>query len=189
MEYRPGIPDEEFIGGAPMTKQEVRAVVLSKARIGNTGVVYDIGSGCGSITVEAGLLAREGRVFSIERDVSRISIIEKNLKKFGVNNVVVVMGEAPEALADLPLADAIIVGGSGGKMRGILKKSFKRLRHGGMIVVNAVTLDSLSDAISTLDDLDMDFDVTQVSISKGVMVAEKRLMMAFNPVFILDARR
>ncbi|MEE8168687.1 MAG: precorrin-6Y C5,15-methyltransferase (decarboxylating) subunit CbiT [Candidatus Hydrothermarchaeales archaeon] len=189
MEHSLGIPDEEFIGGAPMTKQEVRAVTLSKARIGDFDIIYDIGAGCGSLTVEAALLARGGRVFAVERNADRIPIIEKNLKIFGVKNVDIINREAPDVLAELPLADRIIIGGSGGKIGGILRKSIERLKRGGIIVVNIVTLDSLGKALSTLQALDLDFNVTQVSISRSETVGDKMIMKAHNPVFVIDVRR
>lgn len=184
-----GIPDEEFVGGAPMTKQEVRAVTLSKARIGSSDIVYDIGSGCGSIAVEAALLAANGRVYAIEKEKARAAIIRKNLVKFGLKNVEVVEGEAPAVLSDLPSADRIIIGGTGGKMNGVVQKAASQLRRGGLMVINCVAIESLGEAISSLQELGLRFNVAQVSISRGEQVNGRRIMRALNPVYVLDARR
>ncbi len=184
-----GIPDAEFIGGAPMTKQEVRAVTLAKAGIGNSDIIYDIGSGCGSIAVEAALLASGGRVYAIEKEKARAEIIRKNLAKFRLKNVEVIEGEAPAVLSDLPLADRIIIGGTGGRMSGVVQKAAGRLSQGGSIVINCVALESLGKAISALQELELQFNVTQVSISRGEEVNGKRIMRALNPVYVLDARR
>ncbi len=186
---RLGIPDEEFHGfdEAPMTKQEVRVVTLAKARINNTDVIYDVGAGCGSITVEAAMMAREGRIIAIEKNSERIEFLRSNLTKFNIHNVEVVEGEAPEVLSDLPLADRILIGGTGGKMKSIIKKCTERLRQNGKIVINTVTLESLSDAIMTLDALDLEFNVVQIAVSRGVLVDGKRIIKGLNPVYIIDA--
>ncbi len=186
---RLGIPDEEFYGheNAPLTKQEIRVVTLAKAGIGNTDMIYDVGAGCGSITVEAAMLAREGKIWAVEKNPERIELLRMNLAKFDIHNVEVVEGEAPDVLSDLPLADRIIIGGTGGKMRAIVKKSVDRLRHNGRMVINVVTLESLSEAMRTLEALELDYNVTQVAVSRETRLSNKRIMKPLNPVYIIDA--
>jgi len=190
MVNRLGIPDEEFYGheDAPLTKQEVRVVTIAKAGLGNTDVIYDVGAGCGSISVEAAMLAREGKILAVEKDPERIEFLRMNLAKFEIHNVEVVEGEAPDVLSDLPLADKIIIGGTGGKMRSVLKKCTDRMRQDGRLVINTVTLESLSEAMRTLEALGLEYNVTQVSISRGESLGDKRIMKPLNPVYIIDAR-
>jgi precorrin-6Y C5,15-methyltransferase (decarboxylating) len=185
--YRsPGIPDGFFEReGTPMTKEEIRAVTISKARIEEDSVIYDIGAGAGSISVEAALLAKKGKVFSIEKNLDRVKIIEKNMKKFGLLNMKVVEGEAPNALLKLPRANRIIIGGSGGKIGEILHACAKKLEEGGIIIINAVTIDTLQASISALEDLGFDYGITQVLISR----VENKVMKALNPVSIIDAKK
>lgn len=180
----PGIPDKLFSrGSAPMTKEEIRVITLAKARIKQHSTVYDIGAGTGSISVEAALLAKNGKVFAIEKNSDRISLIRKNIKKFRVSNAEVVEGEAPEVLKSLPSADRIIVGGSGGKIRGILMKCDEKLRRGGRVVINAVKSETLRTSIDVLKKLNYNFGITQVSVNR--VEAAK----ALNTIFIIDAER
>lgn len=180
----PGIPDNFFVKGAPITKEEVRVITLSKARIKENSTIYDVGAGTGSISIEAALLARNGKVFSIEKNPERISLIKKNIKKFGVSNIEVVEGEAPEVLRALPRADRIIIGGSGGRIRRILKKCDGKLNDNGVVVINAVKLDTLRDSTSTLQKLSYNFRVTQVHINKFDGIAK-----ALSTIFIIDAEK
>ncbi len=181
--YRtPGIPDELFEKeDTPMTKEEVRVLTLSKARIVKDSVVYDIGAGAGSISVEAGLLASRGQVFSIERLPKRVCTIKRNIRKFGVHNVDVIHGEAPEVLENLPEVDRIIIGGSGGKIREILQKCREKLREDGIIVINAVTSGTLKAATLALEEQGFDFGVIRVSITRD---GEK-----LNPISVMYTRR
>ena len=187
----PGIPDDYFLRDekTPMTKEEIRVITLSKARIQKNNIIYDIGAGTGSISVEAALLANEGKVFAIEKDSGRIPILKANIVKFNLKNVQIVEGEAPEILENLPKTDRIIIGGSGGKMREILLKCDEKLKDGGVIVINIITIDSLKNSVSTLDDLNYNFKITQVSISRVEKLGTSRLFKALNPVFIIDASR
>jgi len=117
----PGIPDHFFIrGDVPMTKEEVRAAALSKMRLSEDSIVFDIGAGTGSIAIECSLICRKGRVYAVERDKEAIELINSNLKKFGVSNAFVVEGNAPLVLESLPYPDRVFIGGSGGNMEEII---------------------------------------------------------------------
>lgn len=182
----PGIPDARFVRkNTPMTKEEVRVITLSKARIKEDSIIYDIGAGSGSISVEAGILARNGRVFSIEKNAERARVIKKNAASFCLGNVEIVRGEAPEALENLPAADRIIIGGSGGRLREILQEHGAKLNDDGIIVINAVTRGTLAEAVSVLKDLNFGFSVTQVSICRH----NGKALQVLNPVFVIAAQR
>jgi precorrin-6Y C5,15-methyltransferase (decarboxylating) len=186
-EYRtPGIPDNLFKKGkSPMTKEEIRAITLSKARIKKDGTVYDIGAGTGSISIEAALLANEGRVFSIEKNPDRCRTVRENIQEFKVPNVEVIEGEAPEVMESLPIATRIIIGGSGGKIREILKSCAVKLDKEGIIVINAIKSETISEATAVLKELDFDFDITQVSIRR----VKDQKTEDINPVSIINTRR
>lgn len=186
-EFRtPGVPESYFDReGSPITKEEVRVLTLSKARIKKDSIIWDIGSGTGSISVEAALLAEEGRVYSIERDPRRCQLIKNNIKKFKVPNVEVVEGEAPEVLESLPLVDRVIIGGSGGRIKEIIEYSANKLSSGGVIVVNAIKDETLREATDTFRELGFKFNITRVSVRRMVNGRTEDL----NPVSIIDARR
>ena len=116
-----GIADEEFIRqDVHMTKQEIRILSLVKARIAPDAVVYDIGAGTGSISIEAARLAPQGEVYAIERSNEGINLIRANAANFAASNIKIIQAEAPEGLADLPPADAVLIGGSGSRLSEIL---------------------------------------------------------------------
>lgn len=183
-----GIPDEDFIrGDAPITKQEVRAVTIAKARIKEGDVVYDIGAGTGSISIEAAMLA--GRVYAIEKEASRVALVKKNIKKFQAKNITVVHGDAPEALYALPQADVIVIGGSGGRIKEILLTCDEKLKRGGRIVVNAITIETLASSISTLKKMNYAYSAALVSISRLEKLGKSELLKAQNPVFVIAAEK
>src|SRR5437899_1913753 len=146
-QYRtPGIPDELFerLEEVPITKEEVRVVQLSKARLSLGQVVYDVGCGSGSVTVEAGYqIGPTGKVFSIDIDAKAIELTKKNLTKFGISNIIVIMGDAKEKISDLPQADAIFIGGTGGDTAEIVKLCEAKLKQGGRIVIGTILIETL----------------------------------------------
>lgn len=186
----PGIPDPMFHREtAPMTKEEIRAITLSKTDLRLDSLVYDIGAGTGSISVEAGMLARRGRVYAVEKDPMRRRVLERNISKFGVRNVEVVIGEAPGAIEELPLADRIIIGGSGGRLREVLRKCDEKLAAGGRIVINLIALDSLAAALKELEDMGYEYEATQITVSRGEKLGGKVALRPRSAVFIITAWR
>ncbi|MFZ5632400.1 MAG: precorrin-6Y C5,15-methyltransferase (decarboxylating) subunit CbiT [Bacillota bacterium] len=183
----PGIPDELFSRGkVPMTREEIRVITLAKARLGPGMVVWDVGSGTGSITVEAARMSPGGAVYAVERSPGGIRLTSENCARFGLDNVVPVAGEAPGALEQLPRPHRVIVGGSGGLLKAILEEVERKILPGGRLVINAVTLETFSAALDFLGDR-IPTEVIQVSVSKSEKVGSSRLLKGFNPVFIITA--
>ncbi len=183
----PGIADEEFIrGDTPMTKQEVRILALVKARISAASTVVDIGAGTGSLTVEAALLAPQGRVYAIEQDAAALDLIRANAAKFGAANVAIVAGTAPAALAGLPAADTIFIGGSGGRLAAVADAADRLLKPGGRLIVTAVTVETLQQALAIFAARpDYRAEAAGVQITRLRRAGAKHLFQANNPVYLI----
>ncbi|ADL12368.1 precorrin-6Y C5,15-methyltransferase (decarboxylating) subunit CbiT [Acetohalobium arabaticum] len=186
----PGIPDDLFIrGDLPMTKEEVRAVTISKLRLKRDSVVWDIGAGTGSLSIEAGLIADQGSVWAVERESEGIELINQNCEEFGVENIEPINGEAPAALADLPAADRIIIGGSGGQLEEILAMVDKKMTAEGRVVLNAITLETLLAAKESLSKMDYSFNIVTVSITRTREIGNYHMLDAQNPIYIIAGER
>jgi cobalt-precorrin-6B (C15)-methyltransferase len=190
----PGLPDEWFnqtdeVPGP--TKEEIRVITISKARLSEGSIVIDVGCGTGGLTVEAALqVVPKGKVYAIDQDQAAIELTKSNVEKFGVqNNVVITQGSAPEALASLPRADAVLIGGSG-FLREVLLVSNAKLKQNGRVVINAILLETAYTAVNELKSLGFkDIDVTQVSVAKGKQINSGTMMMARNPITIVSATK
>ena len=191
--WSPGIPDDEFHQRKPLrgliTKAEVRVISLSKLRLSGDSTVWDVGAGCGSVSIEASLLARNGKVYAVEKETINIANIQKNVEKFSAHNVAVIQGTAPDVLTTLPGPDAVFVGGSGGKLGEILEEVGRRLRPSGRIVVNLATISNLSDAVQKLKQLGFQADVTLVNVARSKPVGELVRFESLDPVFVIAASR
>lgn len=184
-----GIPDELFIrGDVPMTKQEVRAVALAKLRLTATDTVWDVGAGTGSVSIEAALVARAGSVWAVERNVAGVRLIRENADAFGCGNVHTVPGVAPEALAKLPVPDAVFVGGSAGELPSIVEAALEKNSQ-VRLCVPCVTVETLTEACALLSGSRFKgFEACQVSAARAEAVGSHHLMKAQNPVFLVSAR-
>ena len=182
-----GLPETSFYRRqyGLITKQEVRAVSLSKMRLAEDSIVWDIGAGSGAISIEASFLARKGQVFAIEKNEKDINIIKKNIRKFNVSNVEVVKTFAPDGLERLPNPTAVFIGGSGGRVKEIVDFVSRRLKPGGRIVINIVALENLNAAVNALKARGFATDITLVSIARSTKVLELTRFEALNPVFIV----
>ena len=189
----PGIPDEEFerTEKVPITKEEVRTVQISKARLKPGQTVYDVGCGSGSISVEVALqVESSGKVIAIDYDQNAVDLTKKNLEKFGLSNVSVVLGNAKEKISELEEADAIFVGGTGGDTKEIVELSEKKLKTGGRIVIGIILIETLYSVLQVMDTLQFkDVDITQVTISKSRKTTTGTMMLARNPVTIISATK
>lgn len=184
-----GIPDELFIrGDVPMTKQEVRAVALAKLRLTATDTVWDVGAGTGSVSIEAALVARAGSVWAVERNAAGVRLIRENADAFGCGNVHAVPGVAPEALAKLPVPDAVFVGGSAGELPFIVEAALEKNSQ-VRLCVPCVTVETLTEACALLSGSRFKgFEACQVSAARAEAVGSHHLMKAQNPVFLVSAR-
>lgn len=191
MTYFIGINDDEFMRGEiPMTKQEVRILVLAKAKICPTDVVIDIGAGTGSLSIEAALQAPEGKVYAIERHAEGIELIRANGVKFGVTNLEAISGKAPEALKGLPMADVIFIGGSGGHLAEILKRSDALLKPKGRLIITAITVETLYEALHIMQE-NPEFKVEAFSaqISRIKHIKTSNMLQALNPIYIITCTK
>jgi len=186
-----GIPDSDFLRGpVPMTKEEVRALTIRYARLAPGMVVWDVGAGSGSLTVEAAQLVPGGCVVAVEREAAALALVQKNCRRFGVDNVRVVHGEAPEALSGLPQPDRVLVGGSGGRLQEILLCCGEMLAPGGIIVVNALTPATLSTALRCLSLPPFGaLAGAQLQVSRLEKLGREYFFRAQNAVSILSARK
>lgn len=180
-----GIPDGDFIrGDAPMTKSEVRSLSVAKLGLTDASVVYDIGAGTGSVSVETARCAVNGMVYAVEKEDAAADLIEKNKIRFGTDNITVVRGTAPEALEDLPAPTHAFIGGSSGNLGaiiGCITGKNPRTR----IVITSVTLETLGEVTSVADRFGLDEEETLcVNISKAKRAGRYHLMTAQNPVYI-----
>jgi cobalt-precorrin-6B (C15)-methyltransferase len=191
-DYRtPGIPDELFerTEQVPITKEDVRALVISKLRLKENSSAIDVGCGSGSITVELCLQTKGNNVYAIDFDQRAIDLTRKNLLKFGLN-AQTILSNAQDILPLLPQVDAIIIGGSWGNIEQIIQLSIDRLRKGGRIVIDTILIETMYKAINTIYKEKLDeADVTQIIISKARKVTTGTMMLARNPVIIVSATK
>lgn len=187
-----GLPDAAFVRGkVPMTKQEIRILTLVKAQIGLRDIVYDIGAGTGSLSIEAARLAPEGHVYAVERKEEAIRLIEANGERFGLENLSVIEAEAPAGLENLPLADAVLIGGSGGHLASILDCVAGKMREGGRLVLNCITVQTLAAALDYLHahEAVYRYEAIQVQVSRLRRVGPYDMADAQNPVYIITCTK
>lgn len=186
-----GIPDDLFVRGqVPMTKAEVRAVTIAKARLTENHVIWDIGAGTGSISVEAGLTAVQGQIHAVEKETDAVELIKENIKLFATGNVTVYHGTAPDVLLGLPQPDRVFIGGSGGNFEEIMRFVHEKLNPGGRVVVNAIVLETLIKAVDLMKSLSFDdMEITQVNISKTAELGRLHMLKSHNPIFVISGQK
>jgi precorrin-6Y C5,15-methyltransferase (decarboxylating) len=172
-----------------ITKREIRTLSVAALALEERSVVWDIGAGSGSVAIEAAMIAWRGRVYAVEVDPEGVVICKDNARAHGTDNVVVVEGRAPEALAGLEAPDAVFVGGSKGSMQPIIDASLAALPSGGRLVVNAVTLENVSEAYAALRERGLVPEVTLVQVSRGVPLARYQRYEALNPIHLIAASK
>ena len=185
-----GLPDEAFLRGAgeggvvPMTKSEVRAVALSKLRLTERAVCYDIGAGTGSVAIEMALQAKRGHVYAVERRDDAVELLKKNQAAFHVENLTVVSGTAPETCRDLPAPTHVFIGGSAGNLRDILSMLLAKNPY-VRIVATAVSLESIAELTACMKDFAFtEAEAVSVQIARGKKAGSYHLMAGQNPVYI-----
>ena len=181
----PGLPDEAFErGDVPMTKQQVRAAVLAKLAVRPEDILWDVGAGTGSVSVELALAAPRGRVYAVECRPEGCALIKANREKFRTRNLVLVEGLAPDALSDLPAPDAVFIGGSKGSLAAIVDAALDK-NPDARICVSAIALETLSAAVAALTAKGRTVQVSQIAVSRAKAVGGLHLMMAQNPIYLI----
>ena len=181
------LSDEDFERGrTPMTKEEIRVLILHKMKIHPDDVIWDIGAGTGSVSVECARQAPFGQVHSVERDEAAVHLIEKNRDKFELDNLFIYQGDAAERTADLPVPDKVFIGGSGGKL-GEIMKNIAAFDREIRVTVSAVTLETIAEAGEILGNYDADYDVIQATVGRGRKIGSYHIMDTNTPVMIFTA--
>ncbi len=185
----PGIDDDEFIrGDVPMTKQDVRASIISHMKVQSGDTVWDVGAGTGSVSVELAMKASAGKVYAIERGVEGASLINQNKEKFGVWNLTAIEGSAPETLTDLPAPDRVFIGGSSGNLSDIIDAVLTK-NDRALICISAIVLETLHEATAHLTEAGLDVSITQIAASKTRPIGGKHMMIAINPIYIITGQK
>ncbi|NRD79184.1 precorrin-6y C5,15-methyltransferase (decarboxylating) subunit CbiE [Bacillus sp. BRMEA1] len=187
-----GIEDEEFFQRKPdkglLTKKEIRTLSLSALRLKEESIVWDIGTCTGSVAIEAAKIAKEGQIFAIEKNEGDLENCKQNMAKFRVD-ATLFHGKAPEGLETFPDPDAVFIGGTAGGMGDILDICCSRLREGGRIVLNAATIENLSEALQAFKERGYHTEITLAQISRSKPILNLTRLEALNPVYIMEARR
>lgn len=188
-----GNPDECFMQSRPkrglLTPSEVRAIALAELDLGPQSVVWDVGAGSGSVAIESAMLAPAGRIFAIEMAAEDYNLLIENSRTFGTNNVIPILGEAPEAWRELPDPDAIFVGGTGRAVVKLVEEAWSRLRDGGRLVVNVASVENLTGVEHLLRQLTSDSKVLMVNLARSQQQFEELRFESANPSFLLVARK
>ena len=181
----PGMSDESFVRGkVPMTKEEIRILSVAKLQLTEDSIVYDVGAGTGSVSMECARLCTSGTVYAIERNPEGIALIRENSKKLRLSNVKAIEGLAPEALMDLPAPTHAFIGGSAGNMGEIL--DVLRAKNPSVrIVINTIALESISEVMQLLKERGYDADIVQISAAKSRVLGRYHMMTGLNPVYII----
>jgi len=170
-----------------MTKEEIRVITLAKARLAPEQVIWDIGAGTGSLSVEAARLTPGGVVYAVEKNPAGLELIRENKRRFGTDNLVPVAGEAPAALAELPAPHRVLIGGSGGQLEAILDCVLDRITPDGRIVINAVTLETTSRL--AVPPPGWQWEMVQLQTARAVPTGRVHLWRALNPVCVITLER
>lgn len=185
-----GLPDECFErGNAPMTKEEIRSISLSKLALTKHAVVYDIGAGTGSIGLECALQATDGIIYAIEKKADALELLANNQKHLGVTNLEIIAGEAPEVLEKLPAPTHAFIGGSSGNMKEIVNLLLEK-NPGVRIVINCIALETAAEVMNLLKETTFEYqDIVQVYVGKSRTLGKYHMMMGQNPVYIITLQR
>ena len=188
-----GNPDEAFLQSKPklglLTPAEVRAIALAQMDIAPSSIVWDIGAGSGSVSVEAAQMAHDGQVHAIEMDAEDHGLIKQNAERFGVANVNAVLGRAPEIFEELADPDAVFVAGAGREVTRISQAAYKRLRPRGRLVVNTTSVDHLMELRETLKSSSADTRVWMINLARGTDQLDRLSFEPLKPSFLLSVTK
>ena len=186
-----GNPDELFLQSKPkrglLTNSEIRVIALAELDIGPNSIVWDIGAGSGSVSLEAAQLCPAGHVYAVEMDTDDYELIIENAARFGLSNITPVLGQAPEAWSDLPAPDAIFIGGTGRQLTTIVRDALAQLKPGGRLVADMASIDNLNTVQEVLRQETGDVNILMVNIARGNYQLDRLLFDAMTPKFVLSA--
>lgn len=173
-----------------MTKQEVRMIVLGKLRLFPGAVVYDVGAGTGSVSVECALQLKQGTVYALEKDGSADELVEANARRFGLSNIKLVPGQAPATMEKLPPADRIFIGGSAGVLAGILATAHQKLKPGGWLVATAVTIETTPQVMRFLAEQGYEqMEAVSITVAQAKPLGKSHLWQGQNPVTVISGQK
>ncbi|MEJ7640644.1 MAG: precorrin-6Y C5,15-methyltransferase (decarboxylating) subunit CbiT [Candidatus Nitrosocosmicus sp.] len=188
----PGIPDDLFdrVDKVPITKEEIRSIIISKLRLKEGFESIDIGCGSGSISIELAIQTKTS-VYAIDSDKNAIDLTEQNTSKFGLQNKIkTIQGLAQEILPNLPYVDAIVIGGTTGDTEKIIKLAIDRLNKGGRLVVTSILIETIYKTLKAIEDSELlEIDISQVTVAKSKKTSSGTMMISRNPVIIFSATR
>jgi precorrin-6Y C5,15-methyltransferase (decarboxylating) len=184
-----GLREDEFSHSRGLiTKDEVRAVSLHTLCLPVQGVLWDVGAGCGSVSIEAARLCPGLRVYAVEKEEEQTYHITSNIHRFGTQNVLIIKGEAPAALAALPSPNRVFIGGGGDEIARIVETASRRMAA-GIMVINSVTLETLSEAVNSLEQEGFATEVRQIGISRSKPLAGRKYLLPLTQIFVIKGER
>ena len=182
------LSDADFVRDkTPMTKEEIRVLILHKMKLHPDDIVWDVGAGTGSISIECARQTPFGQVHAVERNDLAISLIQKNKEKFATDHLTIWQGDAAEEVKKLPMPTKVFIGGSGGKLKEIMAviAAFARPIQ---VTVSAVTIETIAETSEILGQYDPDYDVIQATVGRGRKIGSYHIMDTNNPVMIFTAQ-
>jgi precorrin-6Y C5,15-methyltransferase (decarboxylating) len=183
-----GNPDDAFLQSRPkrglLTHAEIRVLALAEMDLGPASIVWDIGAGSGSVAIEAAQIASAGTVYAIEMDSADHELIKENAERFGVSNLVPVLGRAPEAWQELPDPDALFIGSRGRGIVRMVEAAFRRLKKGGRLVATMRSIDNMSDVHRLLRGYRPDAKVWMLNFARGNYQFDRLTFESFTPTFL-----
>lgn len=183
-----GMPDDLFCRAeVPMTKSEIRALILSKLRLRKNSQILEIGAGTGSCTIEMALAAEEGQVCSLEKNKTAVELCKSNIARFGLDNINLIEGVAPEDMPPTEIFDRVFIGGSGGNMQKIIGS----LRQNNLrLVVSAITVESVAEALEAMAAYEFsNIEIVQAAVARSKKAGSKHLLTALNPITIISGEK
>ncbi|HEX5519704.1 MAG TPA: precorrin-6Y C5,15-methyltransferase (decarboxylating) subunit CbiT [Candidatus Nitrosocosmicus sp.] len=187
-----GIPDEYFdrMDKVPITKEEIRSIIISKLRLKEEYISIDVGCGSGSISIEMALQTK-ATVYAIDMDKNAIDLTSENVEKFGLEKKInIIHGLAQDVLPYLPKVDAIVIGGTTGDTEKIISLAIERLNSGGRLVVTSILFETIYKTLKALEDSQLSqIDISQVTIAKSKKTTSGTMMISRNPVVVFSATK
>ncbi len=185
---RTSVPDDEFVRGkVPITKSEVRGIIVSGLEIGNDSICWDIGCGTGSVSVEMAMRCTDGMVYAVDNNSDAIELTKQNSVNFHCDNIESIFGDASDVIKALPAPDCVFIGGSKGKMRQITECAIRK-NPSVKLTVSAVSLETLQQALAVFDELGLEAEITQIAVTRTKKIGTHTMLSAENPVFIIKRK-